>query len=111
MSNHNPYIVGALASPVIVAAGAGAVWCVSHVVVKAEEAWRFAKPFRTPTDRHQANAAAIVALTDGHVRARRRTLRRGYVFTTTGVANADAARRLGATIHAEVTSIAKEADQ
>lgn len=38
MSNHNPYIVGALASPVIVAAGAGAAWCVSHVVVKAEEA-------------------------------------------------------------------------
>lgn len=111
MSNHNPYIVGALASPVIVAAGAGAVWCVSRVVIKAEEAWRFAKPFRTPTDRHQANAAAIVALTDGHVRARRRTLRRGYVFTTTGVANADAARRLGSTIHAEVTNIAKEADQ
>lgn len=87
------------------------MWCVAHVVTKAEEAWRFAKPFRTPTDRHQANAAAIVALTDGHVRVRRRPIRRGYVFTTTGVANADAARRLGATIHAEVTNLAKEAGQ
>ena len=103
----NPYIVGTLASPVIVAAGAGAVWCVAHVVTKAEEAWRFAKPFRTTTDRHQA----IVALTDESVRVRRRTLRRGYVFTTTGGANADAARRLGATIHAEVITLAKAAGQ
>lgn len=105
----NPYIAGALASPVIVAAGAGAVWCAAHAVGKAEAALRFAKPFRTPTDRHQANAAALVALSDGSVRARRRILTRGYIFTTTGVADADAARRLGAAIHAEMTDIAKGA--
>lgn len=107
----NPYLSGALAAPIIVAAGAGALWCLAHAVNEAQSAWRFARPRRIPAGQTQANVAAIVALADGPVRLRRRLLRRGYVIRVGGIAEYGQSARLGYVIHDGARRIVAEADR
>lgn len=104
----SPYLVGALCAPLIVAAGALAVWAVARAIEKAENAHRFARAWNVEPNSRQANLAAIVALTPGRVRVRRRILRRGYIIRTRDLPEPEAVVPLGAAILAEARKITQE---
>lgn len=104
----SPYLVGAFCAPLIVAAGALAVWAVARAIEKAGDAHRFARAWTVEPNSRQAGVAAIVALTPGRVRVRRRIFRRGYIIRTRDLPEPEVVVPLGAAILAEARKITQE---